>query len=1331
MSENGKAREAILLDQITDLQSEVEQLKSSEEQRRRVESELRQTVDGLRALTEDSLAGIYIIQDGRLQYANPALSRILGYEIEELIGEKIPGTLAHPDDREKVAELIRRRVDGEVDSLQYSLRVVRKDGSVIECEVLGRVVERDGRPAIFGTMLDVTEREEARQALIESEALFRGVAEKAPDLMLIVQRERVIYANPAAENLLGLRLRELSDPDFNFFQIVEDEWVGVLRGKFTEQSTGTEVEAYEYQVRDSDGKVHELLQNTRLINYRGELAHLLIATDITERKRADREREDLLRSEHEQYMLAQSLAQVGLSLSADLELTTLMNLICLQSTRLFGAGATFVWLVEGMEIVGFAGHGADRDRFIGQRLPLSSRSSLAGRVIREKRPLFANRAKSSSLVNQAINHEFNAEALLGVPLVIGDRSIGALIVLEQSDPNRFTEKDLEMANVLGSQLAVAVENAQLIEETQVRLKRETALKEAAGIFASTLNVDTILSYLARQLCECVEATSTYICDYDMQDKTSKVLAEYYAVDASAEEQVSDLGATYDLEETFPGSVVYLEAREPIVTHIDDPDLSQTERAHMLEYGGATTLMIPLEVAGQVTAYAEIWETRHTRNFSADEVEMCHAIAQQAAIAIESGRHYEQAQIEISDRKQAQEALRQSEERYRAVAESANTGIVIADPESRLSYVNPAFAELIGYMVQELEGKSLSELMDAEQYSLMLEQQEGRQMGERGQYELILDHGDGRNLNVLVSAAPLFGAENEFQGILAVITDITSLKEAQNALSMAIATMKESLERTRELAETEEALRDSAAALSGTLNPEEVLDSILENVGRVVPHDTADIMLLLDSGDGKSELEPVRERGYEERGLKEWLFNHRFPWKDMQNFRRMARTGRPVSISDTRAYPGWIDVPETSWIRSYAGAPLKRKGTAIGFLNLSSVHPGFYQQVHAERLQAFADQAAAAIENAQLYARASNEIEERRRVENELRQSETRYRAVAESALAGIAVIDPRFNLTYVNPAYADLLGYEVHHILGRSLKDIMDPRAWVEAIGKSTTGSPQYEMQLHRKGGEPLQVLFSIADLDTDEDSDFGALVVVTDITERDRIEQAERDLVRMKEEFILSASHSLRTPVHTLSGFLELLQSGKPIDPQRQAEFLANATESAQKISELVEDLLDTVHMEDAKASLRVDTLELDELIRLSLAPMREIAIQQEVELEYEPTGPGHMVEVDSRRLSRAIGELVENAVRYSEPGRAVSIVASNSNDHVEVQIRDQGPGIELSQLHSLTPDRDTAYVPSTGLGLYIVNTIVSAHGGRLTVDSELGKGSVFVIRIPHMNRS
>ncbi|OIO94112.1 MAG: hypothetical protein AUK03_07170, partial [Anaerolineae bacterium CG2_30_64_16] len=188
--------------------------------------------------------------------------------------------------------------------------------------------------------------------------------------------------------------------------------------------------------------------------------------------------------------------------------------------------------------------------------------------------------------------------------------------------------------------------------------------------------------------------------------------------------------------------------------------------------------------------------------------------------------------------------------------------------------------------------------------------------------------------------------------------------AIEALSVAFV---EALSRKRvEQAEREqrtlaEALRDTAESLAGTLDLDEVLARILVNVERVVPHDASTIMFIED---GYARV--VRSRGYAARGL-DSVLAVRLPIGELPNLRQMIETGGPVIIADTQQYSSWVRLPETSWIRSYVGAPIRVRGTVVGLLNLDSATPGFFRPLHAERLKTFADQAGVAIENARLYA----------------------------------------------------------------------------------------------------------------------------------------------------------------------------------------------------------------------------------------------------------------------------------------------------------------------------------------------------------------------------
>lgn len=225
---------------------------------------------------------------------------------------------------------------------------------------------------------------------------------------------------------------------------------------------------------------------------------------------------------------------------------------------------------------------------------------------------------------------------------------------------------------------------------------------------------------------------------------------------------------------------------------------------------------------------------------------------------------------------------------------------------------------------------------------------------------------------------------------------------------------------REQRELAEALRDSAVALNATLDLHEVLDRILDSVGRVLPHDTANIMIV-ENG----IVRVLRARGYAERGLDEWLMQLRFPLHSQLVMIRAAREG-VVIIPDTHAEPDWVTFPETAWIRSFASVALRALGEMIGFLNLDSATPHFFIPAHTERLQAFAAQAAVAITNARLFQETRQraaELETLSHVSSALRQAvrvEEMLPVLAAQAAAIVGGIAATVFL--VEPETGDLVG---------------------------------------------------------------------------------------------------------------------------------------------------------------------------------------------------------------------------------------------------------------------------------------------------------------------
>jgi diguanylate cyclase (GGDEF)-like protein len=201
-----------------------------------------------------------------------------------------------------------------------------------------------------------------------------------------------------------------------------------------------------------------------------------------------------------------------------------------------------------------------------------------------------------------------------------------------------------------------------------------------------------------------------------------------------------------------------------------------------------------------------------------------------------------------------------------------------------------------------------------------------------------------------------------QELAALRQRITSLEEAETERGQRVLT---------------DALRDTTTALNSTLELDEVLDRILVSMEHVVQHDAANIML--STGD---QAKMVRTRGYIERGLEQWVAEQTFPVDDVESMRQMRDTGKPQCVPDTHNHEGWVIYPETNWIRSSIGVPIMTQGKTIGFIYIDSVKPNHFTPFHAGRLLIFADQAAVAIHNAQLFTTENR----RRHIAENLRQA---------------------------------------------------------------------------------------------------------------------------------------------------------------------------------------------------------------------------------------------------------------------------------------------------------------------------------------------------------
>ena len=295
------------------------------------------------------------------------------------------------------------------------------------------------------------------------------------------------------------------------------------------------------------------------------------------------------------------------------------------------------------------------------------------------------------------------------------------------------------------------------------------------------------------------------------------------------------------------------------------------------------------------------------------------------------------------------ALRSEVDFQREILSQMADAVVAVDDNSNVIYWNLEAERVYGIRAEDIIGRPLAkayqiEGFTSEQRSVIVSTASADQEGWRG--EGIHVTRDGERIDVEVSVRALRNDADIAFGHISVIRNIGKRKQIEAAL--------------REEREFAEALHDTVASLTRTLDPEGVMSLILDHLERVVPHKMANIMLL--EGD---KAHVGFARGYSPE-LDSALKTEMLAPFGLPTFQQMLATGQSCLISDTASDPLWISAEKWNWVKSYLGTPISAYDHVIGFINIDSDTPNTFTPVQAERLRIFADQAAIAIENAQLY-----------------------------------------------------------------------------------------------------------------------------------------------------------------------------------------------------------------------------------------------------------------------------------------------------------------------------------------------------------------------------
>lgn len=326
------------------------------------------------------------------------------------------------------------------------------------------------------------------------------------------------------------------------------------------------------------------------------------------------------------------------------------------------------------------------------------------------------------------------------------------------------------------------------------------------------------------------------------------------------------------------------------------------------------------------------------------------------------------------------------------------------------------------------------------------------------------------------------------------------------------------------------------------------------------------------------------------------------------------------------------------------------------------------------------------------------------------ESERRTLGVVLDALPqGTLLIDPADGIVYANQSIRRLLGP-----VPDTLDQVVPFR--IQEIVRTARDTGE-AVDVDAEHGRPVRILRMIAS----PFEDGRALVVVSDVTERRRVDDMRRD-------FVTNASHELKTPVASILASAETLQLALDRAPDRVPQFASQIETAARSLAQMVEDLLDLSRLEGHRAEQ--GDVDLATVVENELESLREDAERGDISVELELTPV--TVRGSESDLGLAVRNLIENAIRYSEEGGRVAVRLIQAEGQAVLEVEDSGIGIPQRDLgrvferfYRVDVGRSRA-TGGTGLGLSIVRHVVESHGGEVSVSSELGAGSTFTVRLP-----
>ena len=955
---------------------------------------------------------------------------------------------------------------------------------------------------------------------------------------------------------------------------------------------------------------------------------------------------------------------------------------------------------------------------------------------------------------------------VSVPIMVGRRVIGVLEV-EGIRRGAFSEQDAAALEIAADQLGVAMENASLFEQTQRRLAELATVNEIGQAISGALDTGQLAELIYDQVSSLLNARNFYLAVYDAD-------ARRVSMEFVIEHGQRRAGDDIDIRQGLMSHLI--RTGEPILLSRGVTEFA-AEQGLTLEGDPAKSwLGVPMIAGDRVIGAVAVKSSEREDAFDPAHLELLTIVAGQASVAYHNAslfqerlRRIEQLNVlnemaqAISSTLELDELLGVVYQQATRIVDTSNFYIALFDEETgEITFpfvVDPEHRE---DWSPRKKGEGLTGTIVATGQPLLLPS------GAAGRYRE-----EGREIDAGLCRSwlgvPMI-AEDRVLGVIAVQDyereevyheehlRLLSTVAAQAAVAVRNAQLYRQLVgfsselegmvevRTRELEQAlaeltverdrVEALYQITSELGSTLELERVLQRALQLFASALSLDHGTI-LLVDQESGtlnlRATLEPGRRLPREGTptawrsgvGLAGWVLEHR----------------EPVLVADIGEDERWVHRPGKEMsMRSVVAAPLSLGGGDIlGVIILGHREPGHFTPDHLQLVTAATAQIAMSVNNSDLYAFITDQADQLGTALQAQQEEAAKNRAVLESIADGVLVLDHNGRVLLVNPAAEELLGFagmalegeHFRHMLGLGETEVhreLSQALYSELLKRLELGEdlgPSMESSIRLQAGTRVLAV-TLAPLIVSPGGTPGLVAALRDISR-------EAEVERLKNEFISTVSHELRTPMTSIKGYTDLLflgMAGGLTDAQRN--FLKIIKSNADRLTALVNDILDISRIETGRMRLTIGALDLGQIISQTVISFQGQYREKGLSLIWEEPEDLPNVRGDAARVAQVLSNLIANAWQYSPAGGMVTVSADVVNGFVQTSVSDTGIGISPDDVGRIFDRFYRADHPvvqeaeGTGLGLSIVKMFVEMLGGEIWVKSEPGRGTTFCFTLP-----